>query len=347
MSSHEIGAHIALKFDVGALWLGPRSSSKTLSIHTRWFCEDGWKSLLELRCLWFGVHTSLHEPGALLYSLISHQESRWFHERKTRFDSSQCCVFKAFQSFLSLHFERRSTTLLPNDPECSLESLRTTMQPLVSTILSNNPYQPPTNTVLLRETLTNLALYAQRLERELSKQASSSSFDDQSPSSINDSDSGGLPLPMFSEPQNNNQAPATTDDDPEMAGLSDSMKHLLVLDTSKNRFFGPSSSVMLAKTAIEFSSRTKAALDTAKDFGFAGYRRPEFWTVRPVSLSPQLHRVSSWRSLFISAISGNYPRHISLYVNTKYSQIRIFFRILSSCTLTRYIHTSRYCMGRR
>jgi len=167
------------------------------------------------------------------------------------------------------------------------------MQPLVSTILSNNPYQPPTNTVLLRETLTNLALYAQRLERELSKQASSSSFDDQSPSSINDSDSGGLPLPMFSEPQNNNQAPATTDDDPEMAGLSDSMKHLLVLDTSKNRFFGPSSSVMLAKTAIEFSSRTKAALDTAKDFGFAGYRRPEFWTVRPVSLSPQLHRVSS------------------------------------------------------
>lgn len=175
---------------------------------------------------------------------------------------------------------------MPNDPECSLESLRTTMQPLVSTILSSNPYYPPTNTVLLRETLTNLALYAQRLEKELSKHSSSSSFDDRSPSSINTSASGGLRLPMFSDPQNNNQAPATADDDPEMAGLTDSLQHLLVVDTSKNRFFGPSSSVMLAKTAIEFSSRTKSALDATKDFGFAGYRRPEFWTVRPVSLSP-------------------------------------------------------------
>lgn len=180
----------------------------------------------------------------------------------------------------------KTTTLLPNDPECSLESLRTTMQPLVSTILSSNPYYPPTNTVLLRETLTNLALYAQRLEKELSKHSSSSSFDDRSPSSINASASGGLRLPMFSDPQNNNQAPATADDDPEMAGLTDSLQHLLVVDTSKNRFFGPSSSVMLAKTAIEFSSRTKSALDATKDFGFAGYRRPEFWTVRPWEVPP-------------------------------------------------------------
>ena len=74
------------------------------------------------------------------------------------------------------------------------------------------------------------------------------------------------------------------DDDLAHLKLADHMKSLQI-DPSENRFFGKSSGAMLVQAAIdlkhEYTGQRKHSIH-----GILGSRRPEFWTIRPVSVYP-------------------------------------------------------------
>jgi hypothetical protein len=65
--------------------------------------------------------------------------------------------------------------------------------------------------------------------------------------------------------------------------LSDNLKRSLMLTSSGERFFGPSSSVSLLNTALELTEDDPHC-PAPSGPAMANYLRPEFWSVLPVGI---------------------------------------------------------------
>lgn len=141
------------------------------------------------------------------------------------------------------------------------------IHPLIQPVLSSSSLDSAT-----RRSLMALSSHIFGLEKELSILKQSSGTRD---SSISHSS----PSSTFQEVEPDSSGSSSTfEDDSDLAA------HLkgLTISVSEGRHFGPSSTMSLVGTAIEIvkdSSREEETLDSS----FAGFRRPEFWTVHPVS----------------------------------------------------------------
>lgn len=82
---------------------------------------------------------------------------------------------------------------------------------------------------------------------------------------------------------NDTQDDLFSDDDSAHLILADNLKRLSI-DPADYRFFGKSSGAMLIQTAIELKNEYTGS-DHDLRRGVLGSKRPEFWTIRPVSSS--------------------------------------------------------------
>ncbi|KAJ2915986.1 hypothetical protein MD484_g4433, partial [Candolleomyces efflorescens] len=178
----------------------------------------------------------------------------------------------------------RSGFSAPSD-SLALGQLQDSMDPLLKTILSPT-YQAPTNPAIIRETLVNLARYSRALEAAVPKEALKERTTVPPPPPPASSQSATLTIPIkgANEPPKECWVKALKED-PDLSMLSDNLKRSLMLTSSGERFFGPSSSVSLLNTALEL---TEDDPDCPAPSGpaIANYLRPEFWSVLPWEEAP-------------------------------------------------------------
>lgn len=178
-------------------------------------------------------------------------------------------------------------------------SAKAQMAPILDSILTSS-YQPPSSPALIRETMCSLAQYAKVLERALDASSQGTgaiqiSGTDSSVGGSSTRDSSFSPSPErsignVSEYANRSVSPPgkaqTNASDPktdslvmdDISTISDNLRRSLVLDSSGHRFFGPSSSIMVVKTALDLSQKGTEATEES----VAKHRREEFWIHRPV-----------------------------------------------------------------
>lgn len=145
--------------------------------------------------------------------------------------------------------------------------------PLVNAILFSGS-GPGSNTdlsdtAITRRSLVEIAQHAFNLEQQLSI------FSQQINSSIQEAPT----QPSYFRIPVTEPTVSAADSDDDDVELSEHL-NLMTLESSRNRFFGPSSSIMLVKTVVE--AQLEVSLK-ASEYHSTENRRPEFWTVHPVS----------------------------------------------------------------
>ncbi|KAG2014304.1 nuclear protein [Coprinopsis cinerea AmutBmut pab1-1] len=188
------------------------------------------------------------------------------------------------------------------EPE-SLDEHREKMNPLLETILSAT-YQAPTNPAIIRNTLISLASYARLLEQRVPKSGATAP----SPLSISTQtrtspesetspiirepkymiDPTGSPTSEDSHESNSN-GNGTGNSNNVDTQLSNVMEKNLTINAKSNRFFGPSSSGMLVKAALEFSRQyatNPQACNPGAIMKVAAFKRPQYWTVQQWEIVP-------------------------------------------------------------
>ena len=155
---------------------------------------------------------------------------------------------------------------------------------LVQSILSSSNSDGPNDISTLRQALASLAQHALSLEQELSNLK-------ERPIRDGDPDNNAVretsAIPTVS-------ASPSTNDGVDIA-LSESLKRLTI-KSWHNRFFGPSSMIMLVRTAIEMQNASTGG--QPNNFRRVSSNiRPTFWTRQPVSVFQQFYlRCCSHRS---------------------------------------------------
>ncbi|KAH6873661.1 fungal-specific transcription factor domain-containing protein [Coprinopsis sp. MPI-PUGE-AT-0042] len=156
----------------------------------------------------------------------------------------------------------------------SLGEYREKMNGLLQAVLSST-YQAPSHPAILRDSLVSLARYGRALEEILPEDMWVST-----------------PVPSKYEPPppiitNGAHAPSTDEDeessseevdDDEIEVVPDCLLSSFFLQPGEDHFFGPSSSLRLLATALEFKGNiTHHALKLV----FDKYKRPHFWAAHP------------------------------------------------------------------
>ncbi|RXW19238.1 hypothetical protein EST38_g6605 [Candolleomyces aberdarensis] len=177
----------------------------------------------------------------------------------------------------------------------SLAELQEGMDPLLKTILSGS-YQAPTNPVLAREVIIDLARYARTLEAAVAngdgRTASTPSLGPEPSSSISGISPGSIPARESVLESYNKPDDAPAGDGEEISAISDTLantlKRSLTLSSSTERFFGPSSDVALVDTTtLELEGVSRRWFDQELTIrSVKQHMRPEFWTVYPWEQPP-------------------------------------------------------------
>lgn len=131
------------------------------------------------------------------------------------------------------------------------------------------------DTAITRRSLVEIAQHAFNLEQQLSI------FSQHINSSIQEAPAQPSYIRIHTPPVTEPTVSATDSDDDDVE-LSEHL-NLMTLESSRNRFFGPSSSIMLVKTAVEAQLEISLKEHEASEYDCTANRRPEFWTVHPVS----------------------------------------------------------------
>jgi hypothetical protein len=186
-------------------------------------------------------------------------------------------------------YEMNRTRLLPSEnlhenPSPSQDgSASRSSHPLVNAVLSSASGESLdwNDTTSTRRSLVELAQHAFQLERQLATLMQQ----------INSRAHEAPETPLMS-PFHANTAPvaeptlhSAIDSEDDDVGLSEHLKQL-ILDSSRNRFFGPSSSIMLLRTAVEAKMEANPGRHGSSGPESATNRRPEFWSIHPVRLVP-------------------------------------------------------------
>lgn len=185
-------------------------------------------------------------------------------------------------------------------PACVLKGLNLSeakplMYPVIDAVLSPD-YQLPTNPILIRQTMSSLAQFARMLDEALTSATEkltsydssmdpqhvlSSSSNSRTPHTASSSQSGSVSSKSATEEVKKESNSPTMED---VSSLSASLRQGLMLDSHTHRFFGPSSTVMVAKTTLDLTlgQNTESTIEAS----VARYRRPIYWTRRPWEIIP-------------------------------------------------------------
>lgn len=128
------------------------------------------------------------------------------------------------------------------------------------------PYVIADDQSSVRKSLLDLAHYARSLEQQIASLRSSNMSLDA------DQSSRGSPPP-----------PDASDIHPseDTHGISEALKRLTVSESGHDRFFGHSSTILLVKTAMDIKKGSESI--SATEQRLLECKRPEFWSISPVS----------------------------------------------------------------
>ncbi|KAF6754115.1 fungal-specific transcription factor domain-containing protein [Ephemerocybe angulata] len=201
---------------------------------------------------------------------------------------------------LTTSIQRTVSSMGNTIPACVLKGLNLSeskplMYPVIDAVLSPD-YQLPTNPILIRQTMSSLAQFARMLDEALTSTTEkltsydssmdpqhvlSSSSNSRTPHTASSSQSGSVSSKSATEEVKKESNSPTMED---VSSLSASLRQGLMLDSHTHRFFGPSSTVMVAKTTLDLTlgQNTESTIEAS----VARYRRPIYWTRRPWEIIP-------------------------------------------------------------